>query len=124
MQGDFGRAGADGRKMVSLLIRHSDICPESPFDMPMDGHVTPPPGADGSPSPDAGAAAKRHTDPVTGGTDAAHPPFRLLRPERPFSPVVFTSPHSGSDYSADLLRGAVVDIAEDGSYLDFLFTAG
>jgi Icc-related predicted phosphoesterase len=30
----------------------------------------------------------------------------------------------GSDYSADLLRGAVVDLAEDGSYLDFLFTAG
>jgi uncharacterized protein len=30
----------------------------------------------------------------------------------------------GSDYSADLLRGAVVDIGEDGSYLDFLFTAG
>jgi Icc-related predicted phosphoesterase len=30
----------------------------------------------------------------------------------------------GSDYSADLLRGAVVDIAADGSYLDFLLTAG
>ena len=30
----------------------------------------------------------------------------------------------GSDYTADLLRGAVVDIAQDGSYLDFLFTAG
>jgi uncharacterized protein len=30
----------------------------------------------------------------------------------------------GSDYTADLLRGAVVDIAEDGSCLDFLFTAG
>jgi Icc-related predicted phosphoesterase len=30
----------------------------------------------------------------------------------------------GSDYTADLLRGAVVDIAGDGSYLDFLFTAG
>jgi uncharacterized protein len=30
----------------------------------------------------------------------------------------------GSDYTADLLRGAVVDISEDGSYLDFLFTAG
>lgn len=30
----------------------------------------------------------------------------------------------GSDYTADLLRGVVVDIAEDGSYLDFLFTAG
>jgi Icc-related predicted phosphoesterase len=30
----------------------------------------------------------------------------------------------GSDYTADLLRGAIVDIAQDGSYLDFLFTAG
>ena len=30
----------------------------------------------------------------------------------------------GSDYSADLLRGAIVDIADDGTYLDFLFTAG
>jgi len=30
----------------------------------------------------------------------------------------------GSEYTADLLRGAVVDIADDGSYLDFLFTAG
>jgi Icc-related predicted phosphoesterase len=30
----------------------------------------------------------------------------------------------GSEYTADLLRGAVVDIAQDGSYLDFLFTGG
>jgi Icc-related predicted phosphoesterase len=30
----------------------------------------------------------------------------------------------GSDYAADLLRGVVVDLAEDGGYLDFLFTAG
>jgi Icc-related predicted phosphoesterase len=30
----------------------------------------------------------------------------------------------GSDYSADLLRGVVVDIAADGSFLDFLLTAG
>ena len=30
----------------------------------------------------------------------------------------------GSDYTADVLRGAVVDIAQDGSYLDFLLTAG
>ena len=30
----------------------------------------------------------------------------------------------GSDYTADLLQGVVVDIAEDGSYLDFVFTAG
>ena len=30
----------------------------------------------------------------------------------------------GSDYTADLLRGVVVDIADDGGYLDFLLTAG
>ncbi len=30
----------------------------------------------------------------------------------------------GSDYSADVLRGAIVDLAEDGSFMDFLFTAG
>jgi uncharacterized protein len=30
----------------------------------------------------------------------------------------------GSDYSADLLRGVVVDLAADGSFLDFLLTAG
>ena len=30
----------------------------------------------------------------------------------------------GSDYSADVLRGVIVDLAADGSYLDFLFTAG
>jgi uncharacterized protein len=30
----------------------------------------------------------------------------------------------GSDYSTDLLRGAVVDLAADGSFLDFLLTAG
>jgi Icc-related predicted phosphoesterase len=30
----------------------------------------------------------------------------------------------GSDYTADVLRGAIVDFAEDGSYIDFLFTTG
>jgi uncharacterized protein len=30
----------------------------------------------------------------------------------------------GSDYSADVLRGAIVDFADDGSYIDFLFTSG
>lgn len=30
----------------------------------------------------------------------------------------------GSDYTGDLLRGVIVDIALDGSCLDFLFTAG
>ena len=32
-------------------------------------------------------------------------PFRLLAPERPFAPVIFTSAHSGRAYSADLLTG-------------------
>lgn len=31
-------------------------------------------------------------------------PLRVLRPVRPFSPVVFTSPHSGRNYSPDLMR--------------------
>jgi Icc-related predicted phosphoesterase len=30
----------------------------------------------------------------------------------------------GSDYTTDVLRGAVVDIAGDGSYIDFLLTSG
>jgi Icc-related predicted phosphoesterase len=30
----------------------------------------------------------------------------------------------GSDYSADVLRGAIVDFAIDGTYIDFLFTTG
>jgi N-formylglutamate amidohydrolase len=32
-------------------------------------------------------------------------PFRLRAPERPFSPVIFTSAHSGRAYSADLMAG-------------------
>jgi len=32
-------------------------------------------------------------------------PLRLLTPERPFAPVVFTSAHSGRAYSADLMAG-------------------
>ncbi|HKW07414.1 MAG TPA: metallophosphoesterase [Candidatus Dormibacteraeota bacterium] len=30
----------------------------------------------------------------------------------------------GSEYSSDVLRGVIVDLAEDGSLLDFLFTSG
>ncbi len=30
----------------------------------------------------------------------------------------------GSDYAADVLRGVIVDLASDGSFIDFLFTAG
>ena len=33
-------------------------------------------------------------------------------------------PQGGSDYGEDLLRGVIVDVADDGSCLDFLFTAG
>lgn len=32
-------------------------------------------------------------------------PYRLLAPERPFAPVVFTSAHSGRAYSTDLMSG-------------------
>jgi N-formylglutamate amidohydrolase len=32
-------------------------------------------------------------------------PYRLLTPERPFAPVVFTSAHSGREYSPDLMSG-------------------
>ena len=32
-------------------------------------------------------------------------PVRLLTPERPFAPVIFTSAHSGRAYSADLMSG-------------------
>ena len=32
-------------------------------------------------------------------------PFRLVAPERPFAPVIFTSAHSGRAYSADLMAG-------------------
>jgi Icc-related predicted phosphoesterase len=37
-------------------------------------------------------------------------------------PTICLNP--GSDYSSDVLRGAIVDFAEDGSNLDFLFTTG
>src|ERR1700730_6336996 len=32
--------------------------------------------------------------------------------------------NAGSDYTADVLKGAIVDFAADGSYIDFLFTTG
>jgi N-formylglutamate deformylase len=32
-------------------------------------------------------------------------PVRLLMPEHPFAPVIFTSAHSGRDYSEDLMAG-------------------
>jgi N-formylglutamate amidohydrolase len=54
-------------------------------------------------------------------------PFRLLAPERPFTPVVFTSAHSGRSYSADLMSGVrlcALDLrrSED-CFVDELFSA-
>jgi N-formylglutamate deformylase len=54
-------------------------------------------------------------------------PFRLLSPERPFSPVVFTSSHSGRAYSADLMPGVrlcplTLRRSED-CFVDELFSA-
>ena len=54
-------------------------------------------------------------------------PFRALLPERPFAPVVFTSPHSGRAYTADLMNGVRLSAlnlrrSED-SFVDELFDA-
>lgn len=54
-------------------------------------------------------------------------PYRLHAPERPFSPVIFTSPHSGTVYSDDLLPGVRLPPpnlrrSED-SFVDELFSA-
>jgi N-formylglutamate deformylase len=54
-------------------------------------------------------------------------PFRLLAPERPFAPVVFTSAHSGRAYTSDLMDGVRLAApnlrrSED-SFVDELFDA-
>jgi N-formylglutamate amidohydrolase len=54
-------------------------------------------------------------------------PFRLIMPERPFAPVIFTSAHSGRAYSPDLMTGVrlrPLDLrrSED-SFVDELFSA-
>jgi N-formylglutamate amidohydrolase len=54
-------------------------------------------------------------------------PFRLLAPERPFAPVIFTSPHSGRAYSADLMSGvrlcALSLRRSEDCFVDELFSA-
>ncbi len=54
-------------------------------------------------------------------------PFRLLAPERPFAPVIFTSAHSGRAYSPDLLTGvrlcALNLRRSEDSFVDELFSA-
>ncbi len=54
-------------------------------------------------------------------------PLRLVTPERPFAPVIFTSAHSGRVYSADLMSGVRLcplnlRRSED-SFVDELFSA-
>jgi Icc-related predicted phosphoesterase len=53
---------------------------------------------------------------------ALHGHIHESRAAQKIGPTLCLNP--GSEYTADVLRGAVVDIAEDGSCLDFLFTAG
>lgn len=53
-----------------------------------------------------------------------HPPLTLLRPDRPSSPLVFDSPHSGRDYPADFAFACprpVLERAED-RFLDKLLS--
>jgi N-formylglutamate deformylase len=54
-------------------------------------------------------------------------PFRLLVPERPFAPVIFTSAHSGRAYSADLIAGvrlcALSLRRSEDCFVDDLFSA-
>lgn len=62
--------------------------------------------------------AIKHYEPVVG----LHGHIHESRGAQKIGKTLCLNP--GSDYTADLLRGAVVDIAQDGSYLDFLLTAG
>lgn len=74
----------------------------------MDGHVTPPFGSDASPlatGKAASAASQADLATLNGARTDAPLPFRLQEPAHPFSPVIFTSPHSGRDYSPDLMVG-------------------
>ena len=54
-------------------------------------------------------------------------PYRLLAPDHPFAPVVFTSAHSGRAYSADLMTGvrlcALNLRRSEDSFVDELFSA-
>jgi N-formylglutamate amidohydrolase len=54
-------------------------------------------------------------------------PFRLLAPERPFAPVIFTSAHSGRVYSTDLMVGvrlcALSLRRSEDCFVDELFSA-
>jgi len=58
-----------------------------------------------------------------------HPemPYTIARPRRPDTAVVFSSPHSGRDYPAELLRDSVLDAltlrSSEDAFVDDLFGA-
>ena len=65
--------------------------------------------------------------PPPSASPPAPPAFSVDRPDRPSSPLVFVSAHSGQDYPSDLLAGARLDAlalrrSED-SFVDELFAA-
>ncbi len=88
--------------MLARHNQHSDILIRSVFDRLMDGPST-----------------------LTEADETR--PFRLLAPERPFAPVIFTSAHSGRAYSSDLLTGvrlcALSLRRSEDSFVDELFSA-
>jgi N-formylglutamate deformylase len=90
------------RFLVPWRNLHSDISVHTVFDRMMDGPAT-----------------------LTEADEIR--PYRLLAPERPFAPVIFTSAHSGRDYSADLLTGvrlcALSLRRSEDSFVDELFSA-
>ncbi len=47
--------------------------------------------------------------PVTAAPGVGRPPWEVLAPERQTAALVFASPHSGSDYSADFLAASKLD---------------
>jgi len=100
---------------------HSDFCADNVFDVAMDAPATQPIRAKACGRADETEALRAVT------TGCKGQPFRLLMPRRPVSPILFTSPHSGSDYSADLmthvrLSPAALRRSED-CFVDELFTA-
>jgi N-formylglutamate amidohydrolase len=95
-------SSGQGHSSRRVAIEHSDILVHTVFDASMDGPAS-------LPEPEA----------IT--------PFRVFTPERPFAPVIFTSAHSGRDYSADLMPGVrlcplSLRRSED-SFVDELFHA-
>ncbi len=53
--------------------------------------------------------------------------YRLTRPARPMSSVIFSSPHSGRDYDRQFLRQSVLDVrairSSEDAFVDDLFAA-